>query len=368
MADVFWLAPDALDRQASAFDEYAQQAGSAYSWLVDHPLQNTAAYPAYAAAATRAETLRASMADWFSYLQEVLAGVATELRDVAQEGRSIDTEEAAAIDASAPSVYDGQTSTATEVAEDGETPRSTDLMPVWGPPGGGAGFFCDQGPIYDHLNELTVDLVPGDLLSPSQWIDTVLGWLGATSLPERILQEFGGRWGDLRAFADTVRGMGALVDDMRGHLASAAAYIEIGWQGYAASSAKDYFEKLNGVLSDAHVAFTDAGNAFADYADGVEGTAEAVGGAAYSLLDAVLIAAVAAGLGTATIETVIGGIAGWGTAGIAMLRAGSLVKEINDSFQELNDLITILTAFDNLTSDLSDVTTQLHVPAMEATP
>lgn len=366
-ASSFWLAPDALEHQAIPFDDYAAQAQSAKQYLAAHPFDDTGDHPAYRFAAERARELRSSLIDWFDHLASVLTGVAVELRSVADEKRSIDAEEAARIDASDPSVYNGNSSSASEVVSDSAGGRSTDLMPVWGPPAGGAARFCDFGPAYDHLNDLTLNLVPGDLLSPVEWIDTILGWLGATPLPETVMREFGGRWGDLRAFADTLTGLSQLIDDMRGHLGSAASFIKVAWQGYAASSAQDYFDRLSAVLGNAVQEFQDAGDAFASYADGVEGTAEAVSSALYGLLDSILIAAVAAGLGTATIETVVGGILGWGAAGVALLNAGRLVAEVNDQLQFLNDLGNILGSISNLSSDLSDFSSELPVPAMEVT-
>lgn len=367
MSDDFWLAPAALEHQAAVFDVYAQQASDAKSWLENRPLQNTGAYPAYADAARRAEELRTSLVGWFDHLEAVLWGVSAELKAVATEGAQIDAEEAALIDATDPAVYNDHESTASEVAGDNADGRSDRLMPTWGPPGGGIGYFCDPGPAYEHLNELTANLVPGDLLSPTQWMDTVLSWMGATTLPERVLQEFGGRWGDLREFAFTLTGLGGVVDDMRGHLASACSYIGAAWQGYAASSAQDYFADLLDTLSRAHTELIDAGDAFDNYATGVEETAEAVAGAIYGIYDAVLIAVAAAAIGTVTIETIVGGIAGWGVAGIAILRGAALANEVNDRFQQLNDLITILSAMSNLASDLSDFTSELPVPAMEET-
>ncbi|MDF2491761.1 MAG: hypothetical protein K0Q58_339 [Microbacterium sp.] len=364
----FWLNPAGLREQAGGFSTYADQAASARGWLEDHTIENIDAYPAYARGAQAAVGIRTSLIDWFSHLESVLDGVATELIAVADEGEQIDLEEAARIDATDPDVYNDHDQSpsggAGELAPSYE--RTDDSLPVYDPPTGGAAFFCDLGS-YDHLNELSASLVPGDLLSPTQWIDTVLGWLGAQTMPERVLQDFGGRWGDLRTFADTLTGLGALLEDMHGHLASAAGFVGVQWQGNASASAQAYLADLLAVISDADAALSDAGTAFDDYCTGVEEAAEAVSGAMYGLYDAVLVAAIAAAAGGATAETGIGALLGFGTAGVALLRAWALINEVNDTLQNLNDLATILSALSNLSGDLSNFVVTLPVPSMEQT-
>lgn len=365
--DEFWLAPDALRYQAEVFDTYADFAVEAREWLRNHPLRDVGSFPAYGDAARYAEELRLSLVDWFDHLAHVLGGVYTELTAVAAEGESIDADEAAMIDAAHPAVYNDHTSSSSEVAADNADGRTDRIQPRWGPPGGGIAFFCDSNGTFDNLNQLSARLVPDDLFSPTQWLDTVLGWMGARSVPERTLDEFGGRWGDLRAFAFTLRGLSGAVENTRGHLASAVAYIGQAWQGYAASSAQDYFAELLEVLSRAESELADAGDAFDDYATGVEQTAEAVSGLVYGIYDAAIIAVAAAAIGTVTIETIAGGAAGWGVAGLAVWRGAALASEVNDRYQDLRDLITILEAISHLASDMSDFTSELPVPAMEQT-
>lgn len=365
--DDFWLAPDALRYQAVVFDMYATQAAQARDWMQGHVLGDAASHPAYADAARYAEQLRLSLVDWFHHLAGVLGGVYTELNEVAAEGELIDAEEAAAIDAADPTVYNDHTSSRGEVESDNADGRSDIIGPRWGPPGGGIAYFCDPGPRFESLNELSARLVPEDFFSPSQWLDVVLGWMGAQSLPERTMLEFGGRWGDLREFAFALGGLSAAIEDMHLQLTDAVAYIRLAWQGYAASSAQDYFVDLLEVLSRAKTEFAETADAFNSYADGVEQTAGAVSSAIYGIYDSALIAVAAAAIGTITFETGVGPVAGWGVTGIAVLRGIALVSEVNGHFQDLRDLISILEAVANLASDMSDFTSELPVPAMEET-
>lgn len=346
---------------------YADQAASAKSWLTNLTITD-ASFDAYTRGANAAIEIRSSLIDWFDHLEQVLDGVATELIAVADDGENIDMEQAALIDATDPDVYNGNTQSPGggpgEIAPSYD--RTDDSLPVWGPPTGGAAFFCDLGS-YDELNQMSTNLVPGDLLSPSEWVDTVLGWLGAQTLPERVLETYGGRWGDLQQFADTLTGLASLVDDMRGHLASAAAYAGVQWQGYASNSAQAYFDDLLNALSDAQVALADAGTVFSDYCTGIIQSADEIAGAIYGLYDAVLVAAAGAAFGTGTVWTGGGGIIGYGTAGVSLLWAFKKLADVNDVLQNISSLYSILDALDNLTGDLSNFAATLPVPSMEQT-
>lgn len=363
----FWLNPAGLREQAGAFTQYADQAASARAWLEGRTITDDGSYDAYTRVAGAAIEIRSSLIDWFDHLEQVLDGTATELIAVADEGEGIDMEQAALIDATDPDVYNDNAQTPSgdpELAPSYD--RTDDSLPVWGPPTGGAAFFCDLGS-HDELNQLSTNLVPGDLLSPSEWIDTVLGWLGAQTLPQRILETYGGRWGDIQQFADTINGLASLVDDMHGHLASAAAYAGVQWQGYASNSAQAYLEDLLNALSDAQSALADAGTVFSDYCTGVIQSAEQIAGAIYGLYDAVLVAAAGAAFGTGTVWTGGGGLIGYGTAGVSLLWAFKKLADVNDILQDLSSLYSILEALGNLSGDLSNFAATMPVPTMEQT-
>ncbi|WP_341956395.1 hypothetical protein [Microbacterium sp. LWH13-1.2] len=363
----FWLNPAGLRVQAGVFTQYADQAASARAWLEDHTITDDGSFDAYTRVAGAAIEIRSSLIEWFEHLEQVLDGTATELIAVADEGEGIDMEQAALIDATDPDEYNDNTQSPSGPAVIAPSyDRTDDPLPVWGPPTGGAAFFCDLGS-RDELNQLSTNLVPGDLLSPSEWIDTVLGWLGAQTLPQRVLETYGGRWGDIAQFADTINGLASLVEDMRGHLSSAAANAGIQWQGYAANSAQAYLEDLLNALSDAQSALADAGTVFSDYCTGVIQSAEQIAGAIYGLYDAVLVAAAGAAFGTGTVWTGGGGLVGYGTAGVSLLWAFKKLADVNDILQDLSSLYSILEALGNLSGDLSNFAATMPVPMMEQT-
>lgn len=367
----FWVTPDGLDDQARAFDQCAELLSDAKSWVNNHPVGDSAQYPLYSGAAVCARDISAGLGPFLSHIHDVLIGAGVELRAVAQESRDMDMQAAAELDVLDPTEYNdfdpgepGRRSAA-EIAP--QYDRTDELIfPVYSLNGGGIGYYCDASGMFDYINDREVQLIPGDLLSPSEWVWTVMGWLGAQSIKEDLLESFGGRWVDLYEFKRMLAGLGQMLSEVADNLEPAAGALKVYWQGYAANSAQEYFALLIGKLRDAGTELVDASDNFNSFLEGVEAEFDVLSGAAHGFIDAVIVAAVAASVGTVTAETVVGGVAGWSVAGLALLWASSRAKKVWDGVQELQTLLTILNAIDGLSADLSDVTATLHVPAMEA--
>lgn len=369
----FWILPGGLDDQARAFDEGAQIMGDAKAWADDHPVGSADGHPLYTGAADAAREISGGLSTFFSHVQLVLTGVATELRDVAEEARGIDMQTAAELDAYDPAEYNdfdpeapGRRSAA-EIAPTYDRTEDEDLFPVYSLNAGGIGYYCDAGGQFDSINEQSANLVPGDILSPSEWAWTVMGWLGAQTLKEDLLEMFGGRWVDLYKFQYMLDGMGTLLGDLAGNLESSAGAISVYWQGYAANSAQEYLADLIERLRSAGRELkTGAGN-FSDFLEGVDLEFEALSGAAYGFVDALIVAVVAFSAGAATVETGVGPVAGGAVGGISLLWAAKRLKDVWDGLQTAMTVLTTLDAVAHLSSDLSDVTAELHIPTMAET-
>jgi len=347
--------------------------GDAKRWADEHPVGSAADHPLYTGAADAATEISGGLSTFFSHVQQVLTGVATELRDVAEEARGIDMQTAAELDAYDPTEYNdfdpdapGQRTTA-EVAPSSDRTEDENLFPVYSLNSGGIGYYCDAGGQFDYINEQNAHLLPGDLLSPSEWAWTVMGWLGAQTLKEELLEMFGGRWIDLYKFQYMLDGMGTLLGDLAGNLESSAGAISVYWRGYSANSAQEYFADLIERLRSAGRELkTGAGN-FSDFLEGVEFEFEALSGAAYGFVDALIVAVVAFSAGAATVETGAGPVVGGAVGGLSLLWAAKRLKDVWDGLQTAMTVLTMLDAVAHLSSDLSDVTAEVHIPTMMET-
>ena len=371
----FWITPAGLDDQARAFDHAAELISTAATFVGDHRVGDAAEHPLYQGAATKAQHLGEGLVDFLGHVNEVLLGVSTELRSVATESRELDLYAEARLDAFDPTEYNGFDSeapgreSAYEIAPDFD--RTDELLfPVYPLNGGGVAYYCAADGRFDHINAREAELLPGDLLSPSEWVATILGWLGAESVKERLLDIFGGRWIDLYEFQYMLAGISRLIVDVRDNLKSAVSAIGVYWQGYAANSAQEYFELLLAKLTTAATRIDDAANAFGDFIAGVESEFDALSGAAHGFIDAVLIAAGAFATALATAPTVVGepiAIGGGIVGGAALIACMIQLKQVWDIAQNVMTVLDLLSAIEGLSADLGNVAANLTVPAMEET-
>lgn len=368
----FWIHPPALRLHAGVVDQWAEMTASAVGWVEAHPLEDGGDHLAYARGAEAATATRRSVLTWHRHLESVLRGVARELRDVADGAERLDLETQAQLDAVDPGVYVGfethYPGGSGELADPEDQYDDSLLMFGYPPPGGGAGFYCDPGPLYEDLNDFSRSLVPDDLLSPTGWIETILGWLGEPDIGHRVMQDFGGRWGDLHYFADTLSGLGRMVTEMHDSLSHSAFALGQYWKGYAAESAQEYFDALTTALSHAGKLFTDLGRRFREYCEGVEKEAESIAGMLSALLDLVIVAAIAAIVGTAGSETVVVGVAGWGTTGACLLAAAKKLYDINGVLQNIKLFAEAADSLALAHTPLDDFTSTITVPSMVDAP
>lgn len=368
----FWITPGGLDQQAGGFEEWAAAISDAADWVSNHPIGDAGDYPLYQGAAERAAEINDGLPPFLRHVRDVLNGVGAELRDVAEEARGLDMQTAAELDAYDPTEYNDFDPDAPGRRSAAEIAPSTDrtdeiIFTVNTMPGGGTGYYLAADGQYDYINERETRLIPGDILSPSEWYYTVFGWVGAQGIKDQLLQAFGGRWVELYEFKHMLNGLSQMLSDVSGNVEAASNALSVYWQGYAANSAQTYFADLVSRLSDAATELGTASDNFNSFLEGVESEFDALSGAAHAFMDAIIVAAIAAAVGTATAETGVGAAAGWGVAGLSLLYAANRAKAVWDGMQDLLLLLDILQALDGLTSDLSDVTQNLFVPAMEET-
>ena len=363
----FWINPDGVANQAQAFANWADMASQATSWLRNHPLEDSTEHLAYWHGATAGAAVRTSLIDWFTHLDAVLQGVDRELRSVASDAMTMDLEQQAQLDALDPQTYLGYDTLPYGSGELLDPDERVD-EDYWVLPtiGGGVAFYCDLGP-YD-LSGYGSRLVPDDILSPAGWFETILGWLGGRGIAEEVLSAFGGRWEDLYRFRDTLTGLGQMTTDMRDNLTLQVTYLDTLWQGFAANSAQQYFEALLTAISNGAEIITGAAGVFGRYLDGIEQMAQLVAELLRNLWDAIFWAAVACAIGTGTIETVVGGIAGYGSAAVLLAWAFDRLWKVREALATLESIAGLVDALVDVNAPLAAFTVEVPIPQMVDAP
>jgi len=375
MSDVdFWLLPEGLEQQASVIDQWSAQVHDLNTALVPIVLQTEPDAELYNYAIRQMSAMHTGMLSWNAHLQNVFAGITTELRTVASEGRAIDIDGAARVDRTDPREFNGFEAPQYRPYKPGQTlappaDRWSELeAPTYSPMAPDMSFYLDAGPgAFDGYDTWPQRLFPEDLMSPTGWIRTVMEHIGALSYREQIMRSFGGHWSTLWWYAHKLHGIARFLRDLYSSMKSTFGAISVYWQGYSANSAQAYFSQVLSGVAEAAEAAAAAGDQISQFAEAVKSAADTLGGEVESFLNMVIAAAGGAAFAAATKETVLGGLLGSGVFAVAITRATALWSEIKSVIETTQSLQAILGTVAGLGSDLSDFTSKLSVPTMQET-
>ncbi|MGK5680150.1 WXG100 family type VII secretion target [Actinoplanes sp. URMC 104] len=155
-----------------------------------------------------------------------------------------------------------------------------------------------------------------DYLSPTSWamkgFDIVLGFDPVSWIQER----FSGDWEAVATMAPVLTNAGAALHDLGLNVQSGATTLYPLWQGNAGDAANDYFTDLATGIAALQAPLQTMATEYHALADAVWSSGEAIGGLIKGMIDAAIIAGIAAAGGTATSWTGVGAVAGYGVAAI----------------------------------------------------
>ncbi|MER7455647.1 hypothetical protein [Micromonospora sp. NPDC126480] len=153
-----------------------------------------------------------------------------------------------------------------------------------------------------------------DYLSPTSWamkgFDIVFGFDPISWLQERMF----GNWETLATMQPVLANTGFALHDLALNTQSGAGSLRQMWQGQAGEAAYSYFTQLANGAAGLRGPLNDIGHEYKVMADSVWSINEALGGVIKGLVDAAIIAGIAAAAGTATSATGIGAVVGYGVA------------------------------------------------------
>jgi hypothetical protein len=156
--------------------------------------------------------------------------------------------------------------------------------------------------------------------------------------------------------------------EMHEALTTQVSFLDVLWQGFAANSAQQYFEALLQAISNGAAILVDAGAVFERYVDAVEQEAALIASLLRNLYDALVFAAVACIIGTASIETVVGGIAGYGSAAVALAFAFERLWKVREALANIETVVSIVDTLINVGAPLAEFTVEVPIPEMVDAP
>jgi uncharacterized protein YukE len=195
-----------------------------------------------------------------------------------------------------------------------------------------------------------------DYLSPSSWASKGLGIIFDFDPIAEMQNKLFGDWEALGKMPAVLANTGAALHDVAADVQSGATTLHDYWQGNAGDTAYRYFTDLatgvDALAGPVHA----IGDAYRTMADAVWSAGEAVGGALKGMIDAAVIAGIAAAAGTATAETGVGALVGYGVAAVEVANVLKLWGEATKFYQNASAAVLLFRGVLNrCLSDLDSV-------------
>ncbi|PID98018.1 MAG: hypothetical protein CSA82_01560 [Actinobacteria bacterium] len=175
----------------------------------------------------------------------------------------------------------------------------------------------------------------GNVISPSFWLGTFTDWvldaiLGAGEHdPFKAIGDLiAGDWEKISLASDALSKLGDYYTCLEEELRERVLKIDADWNGGASDAAQHSLKKTADSFGEVAEKLSGLSKDYNTVAIGVFQTADVLTGLLRSLADWGIAAAIAAAAGTATAETVVGAIAGWGVAGWSVWKMLNIVEEI----------------------------------------
>jgi hypothetical protein len=172
-----------------------------------------------------------------------------------------------------------------------------------------------------------------DLVSPSAWLRQVCVWLFDYDPFEGWVKAISGDWEAYEHCAASWPKIGNAAAAVGRNLVAGAADVSTVWRGNAAEAEQEFQLALGSAAMALDAVCGRYARLYQEAADAAKVLFSSVGGLIGQFLDALIIINAAAVVGTATIETVVGPIAGYGVAAYYIWQAYDLYKRISTTYQ-----------------------------------
>lgn len=196
----------------------------------------------------------------------------------------------------------------------------------------------------EYVTELEMwDVNPlADLVSPAAWLRQAAIWAIGTDPFENWVIQLSGNWKAYLHAGLAIGQAGGVIGDVGRNMLSGARDVPEAWRGNAA----DGFQEFQFSLARTMVEFEDVcgeySKLYVEASSAVKRLTDAAAGLLMKFIDALIYVSGALAAGTATIETVLGPIAGYSTAAYYAWQAYNLYKEISFVYGTAEDSIKFI--------------------------
>lgn len=164
-------------------------------------------------------------------------------------------------------------------------------------------------------------------VSPSAWLNAAIAELTGVDVFGWMAEWVGGDWQAIWKFGDAMGSLAKCLQQLGMNIQQGIAVADASWDGNANDAAHQYFSRLAAAVSGQQFALYDIQESYHKAALGAWQLANQLGNILQALADKAIIAGIAAAAGTATIETGVGAVAGYGVSALMVIDMLNLINK-----------------------------------------
>lgn len=190
-------------------------------------------------------------------------------------------------------------------------------------------------------NGFTNPLDAFNYISPSAWVNEIIEQVCGVDLFGWATDTFTGEWTALYKFGDALQSLARFMQELGMGIQAGAIRLDASWDGNAADAAYNYFSTLAAATSGQQTALFAAAEGYHDAARGAWQLSNQLGNLLQAVADKAILVGICAAAGTATAETGVGAVVGYG---VAAWQAVELLELVNKASTIINTAGTVILA------------------------
>jgi hypothetical protein len=178
-------------------------------------------------------------------------------------------------------------------------------------------------------------------ISPSAWVNGIIEKVSGVDIFGYATDTLTGEWDALYKFGDALGSLAQFMQQVGIDVQAGINQLDSSWDGNAADAAVNYFTTLAAATSRQQMALYHAVKGYHDAARGAWQLSNQLGNILQAIADKAIIVGVSAAVGTATAETGVGAVVGYG---VATWQVIELLELINKASVIINTAGTVIMA------------------------
>ena len=202
-------------------------------------------------------------------------------------------------------------------------------------------------------------------VSPSAWVNELIETASGVDIFGLATEALSGEWAALWKFGDAMANLAQCLQEIGIGIQAGALTLDRAWDGNAGDAAYNYFTTLAAATSGQQAALYASAQGYHDAARGAWQLSSQLGNLLQAIVDEAILMGISVAVGTATIETGVGAVVGYG---MAAYQAVQIAQLVNKASQIINTAGTLILGAFGAGMDFADQGGDLSAVPLPAAP